>query len=156
MVPSTSLPQIKDNFAINLIENRQHELLFLKRSRDSKIGPELWGFPAGHMQTGESPEQCSLRELREEIGSNYKINLVNQFGPIRDSFYGGIYNIFLFHCQWLFGTINLNHEHSDYAWVSKDEYQHYSVVDGVDEDINYLEIWPEKYLNRDKLPGKDH
>jgi hypothetical protein len=69
--------------------------------------------------------------------------------------YGGIYDIFLFHYKWLSGTITLNHEHTGYAWVAKEDYHHYSVVDGVDEDIYYLDIWPLEYLNQDKLPNTD-
>lgn len=54
------------------------------------------------------------------------------------------------------GTITLNHEHTESAWVSKENYHLYEVVDGVDEDIFYLGIWPDEYLNPDKLPATGH
>lgn len=57
MVYNKVLPDTKDQFAINLIENEQHELLFLKRSQSSRIGPGLWGFPAGRIKIDESPGQ---------------------------------------------------------------------------------------------------
>ena len=156
MVHIKTLPDIKDHFAINVIENKQHELLLLRRSRSSSIGPGLWGFPAGRIEIGESPEQCSLRETHEEIGSDFNIELLKQFGPVRDTLYGGNYTLFLFHYRWKSGSITLNHEHTDYAWVCKENFHQYEVVDGVDEDICYLGIWPSEYLNQDKLPDNGH
>jgi hypothetical protein len=46
----------------------------------------------------------------------------------------------------------LNEEHTEYAWVSREHYHHYHVMDGIDEDIDYFKIWPRSYLNPDKLP----
>lgn len=146
-----SLP-IKSRFSINLIENSKNELLLLKRIHSAELGPGLWGFPAGHINKNETPAQCALRELSEEIGTDNSIELLQQLGPIRDTFYGGIYQIYLFHYRWNGGNILLNHEHTDYAWVSAEDYKNFDVMDGLDEDIAYLDIWPEKYLNQNKLP----
>ena len=142
---------IRRRFAINLLENRANELLLLKRAADAEIGPGLWGVPAGRIEPGESPEQCSRRELKEEIGDDCTLDKVGAIGPFRDTLYGGVYEIFLFHYRWRTGTVTLNPEHTDYAWVKKEDYRNYAVVDGVDEDILYAGIWPREYLNADKL-----
>ena len=147
-----SLPRIKARFSINLIEDVDSHLLFLKRSSKSKFGPGLWGFPAGHIEENENPEQCALRELEEEIGSQFKVSMMATKGPLRDSYYGGVYEIFLFHQRWLEGEVTLNHEHTEYAWVNRDNYKRYEVMDGIDEDIRYMNIWPADFLNADKLP----
>ena len=144
--------QTKARFSINIIENDENQILLLKRSQDSELGPGLWGFPAGHIEQEESPAACALRELKEEIGEQFSIKQINYLGPLRDSFYNGIYEIHLFHHHWYSGEIKLNEEHTEYAWVSKHEYKNYSVMDGLDEDIYYLKIWPQQYLNDDKLP----
>ncbi len=73
-------------------------------------------------------------------------------GPVRDSYYGGVYEIHLYHHRWLDGEIKLNHEHSQYVWVGREEYKKYPVMDGIDEDIRYFGIWPLKFLNKGKLP----
>lgn len=142
----------KARFSINVLENSENEILLLKRSQDLKLGPGLWGFPAGHVEDDENPEDCSHRELQEEIGIEYNIELLNQLGPIRDSFYGGVYEIYLYHYRWVDGKVHLNHEHTDFAWVDKENFKTYRVMDGIDEDILYLNIWPREYLNDDKLP----
>ena len=145
-------PPLRQRFAINLIENSANELLLVKRAANAEIGPGQWGFPAGRIEPGESPEQCSRRELREEIGEDHRLDLVGEIGPIRDRLFGGIYEIFLYHYRWRTGTVTLNDEHTDFAWVKKEDFRNYDVVDGVDEDILYAGIWPREYLNADKLP----
>lgn len=147
------LPEIAARFAINVIENPDHEILLLKRSNQARLGPGLWGFPAGHIEPGETADECAQRELVEEIGPVNTLRLLGTLGPIRDTQYGGIYEIFLFHRLWLEGDIALNHEHNDYAWVGKDDFCNYEVMDGIDEDILYLGIWPREYLNSEKLAG---
>ncbi len=143
---------IQARYSINILENDKNEILLLKRHPDAELGPGLWGFPAGHIHQDETPEHCSLRELHEEIGKDINISLIKQFGPVRDSFYGGTFEIFLFHHRWNGGHINLNPEHTDYVWVQPQDYKNYAVMEGMDEDIFYLNIWPRKYLNEDKLP----
>lgn len=144
---------IHASYAITLLENEDNELLFLKRSRYAEPGAGKWGFPAGHIENGESPQKCAARELTEEIGTQLKLQYIRQFGPVRDSCYGGIYEIWLFHFKWLGGVIELNHEHSDYSWVSREQFCNLDSMDGIDEDIAYLGIWPLEFLDTDKLPS---
>lgn len=139
-------------FALNILENDRNEVLLLKRSLHLSLGPGRWGFPGGRIEPGEAPEACSFRELREELGPHYELAPLRMLGPVRDSLYGGQYEIFLFHYRWRLGTIALNHEHTAYAWVGRKAYRDYQVVDGTDEDLDYLGIWPRSYLNEDKLP----
>ncbi len=147
-------PKITARFAIGLVENNNNELLLLKRSPQAPLGPGLWGFPAGHIERDESPAHCIKRELKEEIGADHMLAQITDIGPVRDTHYGGIYEIYLFHFTWQTGSIRLNHEHTDYAWVGREDFKSYKVMDGVDEDILYLDIWPRDYLHGDKLPHK--
>lgn len=142
--------EIKARFSINVLENDKNEILLLKRGHKTKLGPGLWGFPAGHIENDETPAKCSIRELQEEIGVNFDVKLVDRVGPVRDTYYGGIYQIYLFHYRWHGGEIRLNPEHTEYVWVSKEDFRNYSVMDGIDEDIQYFGIWPREYLNPEK------
>lgn len=139
-------------FAICLLENAQHELLFVRRAFDAKLGAGQWGFPAGHIEQGEYPAECARRELDEEIGTGHTLALRQMHAPVRDNFYGGHYEIHLFHFYWTAGVVLLNEEHSEYRWVTKSNFAELDTVLGVDEDIYYLNIWPVKYLDSDKLP----
>jgi len=140
-------PGVKARFSINLVENARGELLLLKRSRMQKLGPGMWGFPAGHIEGDETPEDCSLRELREEIGQDFQLALIRRVGPIPDIHYGGIYRIYLFHYRWMHGKVKLNHEHTAWTWVGREDYRDYPVMDGMDEDILHLNIWPREFLH---------
>ncbi len=143
---------IQARYAICLVEDEDHALLFLKRAAGATLGAGLWGFPAGHIEAGEGAEDCARRELREEIGGGCRLELVNRIGPVRDTYYGGVFEIYLFHYRWQGGVVRLNDEHSAYAWVSREDYRAYPVMDGIDEDIAYFGIWPRAYLNADRLP----
>ncbi len=139
-------------FSVSLVEDAAQRLLFLRRASDRALGPGKWGFPAGHIEAGETPHECAVRELREEIGADHRVVLRHRLGPVRDTRYGGIYEIHLFHWDWLGGAIRLNEEHTDYAWVASAGYRDLEVMDGVDEDISLLRIWPDGVLNADRLP----
>jgi 8-oxo-dGTP diphosphatase len=147
------MTSVQDRFSINVVVNARNEVLLLKRGVTTTIGPGRWGLPAGHNEAGESPEDCSIRELEEEIGTDHRVELVRKLGPIRDTCYGGIYQIYLFHYRWHEGMVRLNREHTACAWVGKRDYKNYDVVAGVDEDLFYLNIWPRRYLNEALLPG---
>jgi 8-oxo-dGTP pyrophosphatase MutT (NUDIX family) len=145
-------PPTQARFYINILENHQKQIHLHKRSPMAKLGPGLWGFPAGHIQPEETPEQAAHRELTEEIGPGHRLEWPRAIGPVRDSFYGGVYEIHLFYVRWLGGVIRLNGEHTEFAWVGREDYRRYPVMDGIDEDLDYFQIWPRRFLNPDKLP----
>lgn len=58
-------PEVHVSSAI-VIENDRKELLFVRQV--SEDGSELWGPPAGGMDSHEDPIMTAKREVREEIG----------------------------------------------------------------------------------------
>ena len=146
---SAPSPPLKARFSINVLENSNSEILLLKRSKSSQLGPGLWGFPAGHIEAGESALECAQRELVEEIGADFEITLLNSLGPFRDTQYGGVYEINLFHYHWHHGRVELNHEHSEYSWSNAENFDSFELMDGIAEDLVYLKIWPGKDFSVD-------
>ncbi len=143
----------KASFALAVLQDPQGRVLLLRRSLQDSFGPGLWGLPGGHLQPGESPEAALDRELREELGEAIQFSREPCLPAFRDSLYGGIYEVHLAKRSYLGGDLQLNAEHSEYAWVTPETYAGYDVVPGVDEDLAYLQVWPLRHLNPERLPA---
>jgi len=71
-------------------------LLLLKRNRDTHCG-DLWSFPGGKIETGESPKISAKRELLEETGlegDDWKF-----LGDSTFEYPDRLLHFFLFSCQ---------------------------------------------------------
>ncbi len=147
---------VQARFSICLLEDTLGRLLFVKRAPDDSIGADKWGFPAGHIEDGESPMECAMREMNEEIGPQHELIKVNYLGPVKDTFYGGKFEIHLFHFLWSSGVIELNDEHTSFAWVATQEFKNLDVMLGVEEDIVLLGIWPADLFDPLRLPPQYH
>ena len=51
---------------VAVILMRDDKVLLMKRK--GSHGPGTWTVPGGHMDLGETPEQCGARESKEEVG----------------------------------------------------------------------------------------
>lgn len=152
-IPVTTACPPEARYALNLLVDPADRLLMLRRAPDTTLGPGQWGLPAGKIEPGETPEQAARREMREEIGPGHAVELLRYVGPIRDTYYGGRFEIHLFHFRWSSGEVVLNDEHTAHAWVAPAEYRGYDVMDGIDEDIAILGFWPRRFLDPARVPA---
>ena len=53
--------------SVNLILEKQSKILLSLRHNDC-IDGNKWGFVAGHLESGETPRQAMIREVKEELG----------------------------------------------------------------------------------------
>lgn len=97
-----------------ILENHRGEVLIAKRRQDLTMGG-LWEFPGGKIEEGESPRECLVRELKEEmhidisVGSYVGESIHNyERGPIRLIAYKG---------KILDGSIQLI-DHDEVQWVN--------------------------------------
>lgn len=51
---------------VGVIVNKDGKILM--QQRRNAHGDGTWSFPGGHLEWGESPEECAIRESREEMG----------------------------------------------------------------------------------------
>ena len=77
-----------------------------------------WGFPAGHIEEGETPEQAVIRELKEELDI--------EVAPIKTIAEGLAdlpnYYAYWIMCNWESGDINPSkREIKDLKWLTKEE-----------------------------------
>ncbi len=68
--PKKKVPHIVVGAAV--VTNRKGEVLIAQR-RDKDMLGGLWEFPGGKQETGETIQQCIVRELKEELGINIEI-----------------------------------------------------------------------------------
>lgn len=81
-----------------LIINSDNQLLLGKRKKS--IGVDNWGTPGGHLELGESLEECAIREVFEETGlqiTNPKfLAITNDYFAINSKHYISIFMVAAF------------------------------------------------------------
>lgn len=69
MNPATEIPDRKPSGSGILFINAASEVLLALRDNKPTIPfPNCWDIPGGHIEPGETPKQCVIREMQEEIG----------------------------------------------------------------------------------------
>lgn len=102
-----------------IVRNKEGEILLSKRSKE--IGFGEWELPGGHLEFGETFEQCVRRECREELGIEVKVSNLVSVAPnfIQDNHY----IVFVFLSSSFVGVPE-NKEpevHSDMKWFPEDQ-----------------------------------
>jgi len=94
---------------------KEGKLLLLKRKEEPFLGQ--WDLPGGYMDQKETPEQSILRELKEELGVNAKVDFIGWFpGKAfwKSEEFPVLNHAFLAEVE---GDIKLNtNENEEYSW----------------------------------------
>lgn len=96
---------------------KDNQFLCVRRRLDKSQGG-LWEFPGGKVEPGEQPEQCLVRELREEL--DIETQIVSRFMVIVHEYADKIVELDAYFVDWLSGEIQLV-DHDDLRWLPKDQ-----------------------------------
>lgn len=97
--------------------NDQGEVLLFLRDDDPGIPyPNMWDLPGGHVEDGETPKDCIVREMKEEMG--LVIEGIEPFSVVQ--FEGRTEYVFWKRMNLAIDTIRLT-EGQRLRWFSRDE-----------------------------------
>lgn len=99
-----------------ILDERNRVLIAQRKQTDSQGG--LWEFPGGKLKASETPEQCLIREIKEELGLS--ITVGNIFSAVNHAYSDKSILLLAYHCRIVGGTIQLK-EHQDAKWVKLGE-----------------------------------
>jgi len=111
--------------AMVVVLNGDNEVLLLKRSTESNWMPEKWALPGGHIEEGESPKDAAVRETKEE--TSLDIDNVHELKEKEQ--------VMMYYSNSQSGTVKLDSEHTDWAWVSYDDMTNYDITPGLKESV---------------------
>ncbi len=110
-----------------IIADNLGRILILKRSSKDESCPGLWDLPGGGVEKNETLQEAVKREVAEESGLKVK--------PESDYFY--IYHYpkkidkYAFRSTLIGGEVLLSKEHTEFKWISKDEWQSLEYIPSV-------------------------
>jgi len=110
--------------AVATIFDPEGRVLILLRGAGAHWKPLHWGGPGGMIEPGEDPLAAVTREVKEETSLDVH-NLVETY--VSDA------EIVHFTTQSYTGTVKLDYEHDDFAWVYPKELTNYDRVATLDK-----------------------
>jgi 8-oxo-dGTP diphosphatase len=98
-------------------------VLIAKRPAGKQLAG-LWEFPGGKVETGETPEQCLIRELHEELGITVSHACLAPFVFASHGYENFHLLMPLFLCRRWEGLVTAR-EHEALAWVKPHDFDQY-------------------------------
>lgn len=109
------------------------KVLIAKRKPTVKLA-NLWEFPGGKVEDGETPEQCLMRELREEF--EIEVEVGEHLGTRVHEYDFGTIELLVFRTEVLGGEMKLN-DHTEVAWVGTEDLGRYEFAPA---DIPFVDM----------------
>jgi 8-oxo-dGTP pyrophosphatase MutT (NUDIX family) len=125
-----------------LYNPRTREVLLQHRDMKAAVNPGKWGFFGGSSEGQETPEQTSLRELKEELSVDFQ---TDQLKPLRTYFnekFQRYSHIFVIETELQKSEMKLE-EGEDFDWIPLDKVLEYDTSENTRKS---LEVLIEKYL----------
>lgn len=115
---------------------KDRDAILICRRPAGKQHPLLWEFPGGKMEPGETPEQCVVRECREEL--DITLEVLAPFATVTRREKGEEVRIQFFLCALRQGKPKAM-EHQDMQWIRPAQWREFSFCPADEEMVKKLE-----------------
>lgn len=105
-----------------IIRDEQNRLLICQRKAGGSCAL-LWEFPGGKLEKGETPEECAVRECREELSVDIRVGSL--FGKAVYTYPEQKISFTFFEAKICGGEPKMN-VHKDIRWVSPDALKNFT------------------------------
>ena len=120
--------------AVGIIRNPQNQIFITQRAADAHMANK-WEFPGGKIESGETPEQALVRELKEELGVQARLGAEVPGAYPQGWRLSERLAMRVFFAEILSGTPDTLEDHSALRWMplpkSKDDAQAYDDLLGL-------------------------
>jgi len=99
------------------IIEKEDKVLATRRAHGSHL-EGFWEFPGGKIESGETAEECIVREIREELA--VEIEIIQHLEPVEHHYPDKSIRLLPFVCKIISGQIILKN-HSEFRWLSKSD-----------------------------------
>lgn len=120
-------------FVVTGILMHKDKMLILKKSPDDHNYPDHWSFCSGFVKEFEAAEDTVLREIKEETGILAAIERPGKLIKVKDKQKHWVIQTFLCSCKDT--KVTLDHENTDYRWITKNELSDFNFVPGLIPDL---------------------
>ena len=99
------------------MENEQHEIFCALRGPKMSL-PNYWEFPGGKIESGETPEEALIREMKEEFNCDIKVG--EKVEDTTWEYEDVIVRLETFKAKPI-SRVPIATEHADVRWVTRDQ-----------------------------------
>lgn len=120
-----------------LYDTENNSVFLHKRDGNTKFNPNKWAFFGGLNNQNESPTECFIRELKEEIGLDAKLKEVIHLREYMNVEFSTYRIVFYLISNVSVSELTLG-EGAGFGWVPLDQIDQYDLTDKTIIDIEYF------------------
>lgn len=113
----------------------ENDRYLITQRRSSAVLPNMWEFPGGRVERGETDAQALAREIDERLGATIEVGELMSF--VSHDYPSYSVNLYLYSCQLLDRNL-VRKAVQDYRWIRSDEFEAYAFTPADEASMNQL------------------
>jgi 8-oxo-dGTP diphosphatase len=107
----------------------------ITQRRASAVLPNLWEFPGGRVEQGESDGQALAREIDERLGVQVEVGQMISF--VSHPYEHYTVDLFLYECRLVTHSLEARGV-QDFRWISSDQFDHFEFAPADEASMSQL------------------